>query len=269
MVPHAADYWDAVSTTYFTHTHISTHAFHLGPLLPDARSVGLLPECLEGLRALEAGCGGGQNSVVLARHGAVCTAMDASGHMLDRARDLAREAGVEVDFQQARLENWPDDEHPATYDFIHSIYALPFCDRPDDVIRRLARVLRPGGTLLLSVGHPVYAGEWVELEQGEQGLILPDYFHPDADARVSDDKNEIPIHSRYYPISTWVRWIRDAGLGLDQLLEPEPIDVTTLDPEELDTRIPYWSEDWLALYPVLARVPVVLVLSARKPEDHQ
>ena len=75
----------------------------------------------------------------------------------------------------------------------------------------------------------------------------------------------VRIRARTYPVASWVRWVTAAGLTLETLLEPEPLDVSAMRPEDRERQVPYWSDDWLELYPVLSRVPVVLVLKARKP----
>ena len=51
-------------------------------------------------RAVDLGCGTGQQSVDLARRGWAVTGVDAVPRALDRAREHARLAGVEVDFRR-------------------------------------------------------------------------------------------------------------------------------------------------------------------------
>ena len=62
----AGAYWDRLAARYQRDTHISTRHFHLGPLLPCATALGLLPDLPPGARCLEAGCGAGQNILVRA-----------------------------------------------------------------------------------------------------------------------------------------------------------------------------------------------------------
>ena len=87
------------------------------------------------------------------------------------------------------------------FDFIHSTYALPFAANPVKVIADAAALLKSGGVFLLTTGHPLYAGEWLEIgDDDEDGLFMPDYFHPEADVRMSlDDQTMTAAH--YHPLA--------------------------------------------------------------------
>lgn len=254
-------YWDDLADAYQAQTTIGTHDFHYGPLLPGDSDLRLLPTPPSTApRALEVGCGAGQNSIFLARQGWDCTALDLSPAQLAHGRALAAEAGVTIDWREASFTDLPADLRD--FDLIHSTYALPFTPEPAPVIADLAARLRPGGTLLLTVGHPLYAGEWVEDDAAGPGLFLPDYFRPEPDRRLSETGEAIACH--YFPVAHWVDWLLAAGLTLDALREPEPLPIPLLTSAQT-ARIPYLSADWLELYPVLACVPTVLILRATRP----
>lgn len=118
-------------------------------------------------------------------------------------------------------------------------------------------MLNPGGTLLFSTGHPLFSGEWLELEN-EFGIFLKDYFEPVPDSRFSKDGSEI-VRSAYYPLSETARWIYEAGLLIERLLEPVPLPVG-----QGKTDFPYSSKGWLSLYPKLAKIPVVAIFKCVK-----
>ena len=151
-------FWDDIAGLYQEHTRISTRMFHYGPLLPSDQELGLLPSKLDGLHCLEAGCGAGQNSIYLASRGARCTAFDLSPKQLQHGRLLAEKEGLTVEFLEADLDNMPAFAD-APFDFIHSTYALPFSLTPQKVIEDWFHLLKPGGQLLLTDGHPCYSGE--------------------------------------------------------------------------------------------------------------
>jgi len=260
----SARYWDALAPAYQQQTRIDSTDFHLGPLLPSATALDLMPPVQPNWRCLEAGCGAAQNSIYLARQGATCCAVDVSGRQLARGRELATEAGVELALQRASLTDLPPEL--TGFDFIHSVYALPFVEDPGAAVAHLAGRLRPGGWLLLSVGHPLFAGEWLELGDEGEGMYLPDYFRPPADVRVADDAQESCAVARYYPLAHWFTWLRRAGLQVTALAEPEPAPLPQLTPTERHARVPYDSEAWDDLYPVVAKVPVVAVFVAQRPE---
>ncbi len=261
----SARYWDDLAEVYQRETRISTEDFHYGPLLPGDLELKLLPARLrqgsgvartsDSIRCLEIGCGAGQNSIFLAKQGAQCTAIDISEEQLAHGRKLAEAEGVAVDFRRVSMDAMGGC---GTFDLIHSTYALPFSSNPERMISEAAAMLKPGGVFLLTTGHPLYAGEWLETGDSEEGLFLPDYFHPEPDVRMSLDDSTMSA-AQTWPISTVAEWIHEAGLTIDQLLEPEPLPIPDMSEAEIRERIPYESANWRALYPQLARVPVVVI----------
>jgi SAM-dependent methyltransferase len=244
------------------------------------------------IRCLEIGCGAGQNSIFLAKQGAQCVAIDLSEKQLAHGRKLAAAEKVEVDFRRVSMDSLKDLQNPprpagtppqegisnaplhgrggrseatdgvGLFDLIHSTYALPFSADPAKVIADAAAMLKPGGTFLLTTGHPLYAGEWLETGDGEEGLFLPDCFHPEPDVRLAD--NGAISAAQYWPVSQIAEWLLDAGLIIERLLEPEPLPVPDMSEEEIREKVPYDSADWRVLYPQLARVPVVVIFKCKK-----
>lgn len=102
---------------------------------------------------LDVGTRTGRYAIRLARNGAVVTAIDRSPEMLARARQAARNKGLAIDFRQISLE---DDLPFAAQRFDLLTCALMLCHVPNlgPVLREFARVLQPGGTLLLTDFHP-------------------------------------------------------------------------------------------------------------------
>jgi SAM-dependent methyltransferase len=101
---------------------------------------------LQDARVLDIGIGEGQSSVLLARAGAQVTGIDVSAGALERAAELARRCGVQAEFQQMPGEDlqFPD----AAFDAILCMSAYHHMDL-DRAARGFARVLRPGGRLVM------------------------------------------------------------------------------------------------------------------------
>ena len=253
-------YWDGIAAEYQRETHITCSDFHFGPLLPGDRELGMVPPLAPGSRCLELGCGAGQNSIYLARLGATCVAADLSGEQLQAGRQLAERHGVSLSFIQMDLDT-PALKCAPVFDFVHSVYALPFLRDPAACVTRMAAWLRPGGCLLLSTAHPLASGEWVDLE-GEDGVFLTDYFAPPPDCR---SETEAWSTCRAVPLSTVFAWIAGAGLQVDRLLEPRALPVRELSSAEINRRIPYWSTAWLDAAEELDRIPFVAIFRATKP----
>ena len=101
-------------------------------------------------RALDVACGEGRNSVWLAERGWAVTGVDFSDVALGKARRLAADRGVEVEWVVADVV-----EHRLeadAYDLVALLYLqVPAADRRA-VVRPAAAAVRPGGTFLL-VAH--------------------------------------------------------------------------------------------------------------------
>jgi 2-polyprenyl-3-methyl-5-hydroxy-6-metoxy-1,4-benzoquinol methylase len=104
-------------------------------------------------RALDAGCGRGADALWLASRGWSVTAVDISATAVARAREAARRAGPvledRIEWVEADLAAW----EPAgpSFDLVTSHYVhVP--GPAQDMFRRLASWVAPGGTLLV-VGH--------------------------------------------------------------------------------------------------------------------
>ena len=100
---------------------------------------------------LDAGCGPGRNAVELARHGFVVTGVDRSPELLAEAAARVREAGLPITLLEADLRALPSGHlHDAVVcrGVLNDVIGAP--DRAA-VLDGFARVLRPGGVLLLDV----------------------------------------------------------------------------------------------------------------------
>ena len=155
------------------------------------------------------------------------------------------------------------DAELGQFDLIHSTYALPFSRRPQQVIASISGLLRPGGMFLLTTSHPVYAGEWIDTEEGEEtGVFLQNYFNPPPDIRSGDMDHHGSASHSVPPSQVW-SWLTNASFSVDRFLEPSPLPIPNMSEEEIRDRIPYESDDWRGLYPILNTVPPVVIFRAR------
>lgn len=100
-----------------------------------------------GLSVLDIGCGDGALALELAKRGATVTGIDASAAMIEAAKDRARLQQADVAFQVAQAENLP---FPAgQFDLVTAITILCFVKHAGPVFQEVARVLRPGGRLVI------------------------------------------------------------------------------------------------------------------------
>ena len=110
-----------------------------------------------GLRTLVVADGEGRNSVFLAEQGLDVVAMDASPVGLAKARQLADDRNVEIEFVHGDLLSWQWE--PDAYDLVVGIF-IQFMG-PDDrtnVFAGFQQTLRSGGRLLLHGYRPEQLG---------------------------------------------------------------------------------------------------------------
>jgi SAM-dependent methyltransferase len=110
-----------------------------------------------GSDALVVADGEGRNSVYLATQGLHVTATDISEVGIDKARRLAAERGVTVDFRVADVLAW--DWEPEAYDLVVAVF-IQFLDPQQRaaVFDGLQRTLRPGGRLFVHGYRPEQLG---------------------------------------------------------------------------------------------------------------
>jgi SAM-dependent methyltransferase len=139
-------------------TRLSDQAAALTDLLHDG--TGYPPGSL----VLEAGCGVGAQTVILAGNspGAAFVSVDVSAGSLAQARRQVRQAGAtNVLFQNADIFRLPFG--PASFDHVFVCFVLEHLTDPVGALRALRQVLKPGGS--------------VTVIEGDHGSA---YFHPDS-----------------------------------------------------------------------------------------
>lgn len=102
---------------------------------------------LRGKRVLDVGTGDGTYAIEAAARGAIVTALDLQLDMLDAARARASSRGLEVSLRQGRAEELPFDD--ASFDVVLAVTVLCFVPDADIAVREMARVLAPGGRVVL------------------------------------------------------------------------------------------------------------------------
>ena len=102
---------------------------------------------LAGVYVLDVGCGDGALVCAAASRGAEATGVDPDPAMLAAARTRADKDGITAAFLEGRIERLPFPD--AAFDVVVSITVLCFVPDASVAVREMARVLRPGGRLVL------------------------------------------------------------------------------------------------------------------------
>jgi SAM-dependent methyltransferase len=155
-------------------------------LAPIARDL-LQHAGIEGARrALDVGCGGGSESLLLAEHlgpQASVLGVDISAPLLAVARERARAAGAcgkQVEFLEADASSHTFP--PASFDLLFSRFGVMFFDDPVAAFANLYRALQPGAKLAFSCWQPLQANQWamIPLQAAFQHLPRPEPAPPNA-----------------------------------------------------------------------------------------
>src|SRR5262249_51351612 len=119
-----------------------------GPYAALLTSLARLGEIASDARCLDIGCGAGRLVRELAARSKEAVGVDLSARMRERARTRARALGVEnVSFHEARAEGLPFPE--GSFDVVTASNLLMLLGDPPAVLKEAARVLRPGGQLII------------------------------------------------------------------------------------------------------------------------
>ncbi len=103
---------------------------------------------LQNQTVLDVGCGDGTLALLSARNGATrVTGCDPDPRMVARARDRAIHGNTRIDLAVARSQALPFPD--SSFDLVFCITVLAFVPDADNAIREMARVLRPGGRLVI------------------------------------------------------------------------------------------------------------------------
>lgn len=145
-------------------------------------------------RALDAGCGTGRHAEWLASAGHATTGIDATDAMLAVARAKAPTA----EFRLGDLERLPVEDD--AFDFAICALALTHLADPSQAITELARVVRPGGQVVLTDAHPTFV-----LIQGQALFPTP--------TGLAYVRNHVHLHGAY------LRAFAAAGLSVLDCLE--------------------------------------------------
>jgi ArsR family transcriptional regulator len=134
-----------------------------------ARALGhLLPP----LRVADLGCGEGYLSIEISRWARQVYAVDRSTHMLRKASALAkRKKAGPIEFKPGEIESVPLRD--GSVDVALLSQALHHAQQPIQAIRETARILTPGGTLIIIDLRPHHE-KWVHKRLGDLWLGFPE-----------------------------------------------------------------------------------------------
>jgi ubiquinone/menaquinone biosynthesis C-methylase UbiE len=186
-----------------------------------------------GRKVLDAGCGEGHNTRILARRGARLTGIDISPKMIElaMAQEQSEPLGIRYEVGSFSCMSMFDE---ASFDLAVSTMAI--MDGPDlgGAARELFRVLRPGGELVFSILHPCFITQgcgWIRDEDGTcVKMTVSDYFDSKprierwtfSKGAVPDDAPPFAVPNFPRTLSEYLNAFMGAGFVLTEVAEPRP-----------------------------------------------
>lgn len=177
----------------------------------------LLSALSAGSTVLDAGCGTGRHTAFLASRGHHVVGIDSSPEMLA----LAAVKVPTARFQRAELERipLPDDSVDAAVCGLVLSHARDL--RP--AVGELARVLRPGGRLVVSNPHPFATGllDWRATVTDDSGrvVVIPEYPHAHSEYVEAFVSAGLRIEGCHEPALTAEQARGEAKAGLEEAFE--------------------------------------------------
>jgi len=176
---------------------------------------------VKGKKIIELGCGGAENSIVLAKKGAICTGVDMSSEQLKYANNLIKEHKVQIELIEGDIENLEmlDDD---LFDIAITTFALDWMQDLNAAFREAHRILKPNGIFVFSMQHPIYNLFGAEdLKNLEEVKILESYFEKEVTFKEPTGI-ELRVHAS--KISDIINGLIKIGFDIEEILEPEPLE---------------------------------------------
>jgi len=191
-----------------------------------------------GARVLDVGCGEGRFCRMLADGGATCIGIDPTQDLLRAARDRGSIVPVRAVAEAMPLR-------ASSFDLAVSYITLVDIERYGDAIGEMARVLRPGGRIVVANIGFVSAsqapnGGWLRDGAGAALHVPIDHYLSESSAVF--EWAGIRLQNWHRPLSAYMSAYLLAGLILRDFLEPEPPEQFRGHPDfERAFRVPWFT----------------------------
>ena len=182
---------------------------------------------------LDAGCGEGYNTRILARKGAQVVGVDISQRLVELARQEEQKEPLGVRYEVSSFSNLSLFDN-ASFDTVVSFMAL--MDSPDfeGALREIFRVIQRKGKLFFSITHPCFTTKgcgWIQDEQTNLiKITASDYFthQPWLDhwrfskAAIPQDVEPFTVPRFPKTLSEYLNALIEVGFALKRIEEPRP-----------------------------------------------
>jgi SAM-dependent methyltransferase len=166
--------------------------------------------------ALDVGCGEGRFCRILREHGIAATGVDPTPRLIDEA--VRRDPSGDYRIGRAEALEFPD----AGFDLVVSYLTLIDVAGLEEAVSEMARVLAPGGTLLIanlaSFSTAGAESGWVAAADGTRLHFAVDRYLEERAIEV--EWEGIRVVNWHRPLSTYLGLLLEQGLRLVHFAEP-------------------------------------------------
>ncbi len=210
---------------------------------------------VKGKVILDAGCGNGYMSRILAEKGAKMTGVDLSSEFIALAKRYEKKKPLGIKYYQgdlAKLGMFSSRQ----FDLAVSVYVVCDVREAEKAIKEIARVLKPKGRFLFLFSHPCFSwkdGGWRwkvnDSQRDEDAEFIMNNYPEEGVMEVQ--WGQLPVlYSFQRTLTTYFGYLKDNGFVVQDLLEPRP------KRETLNERPRDWQRE--------DRIPPVIIIDAVK-----
>ncbi|MEK4946490.1 MAG: class I SAM-dependent methyltransferase [Carnobacterium inhibens] len=188
-------------------------------------------------KILDAGCGEGYLSRLLAKSDANVTAVDYSPKMIEIARERTPNE-LSIHYIKGNCEDLHSLED-ASFDLIVSNMVIHDLENYKKTFKEMFRLLVDGGTFVFSILHPCFVtpgSGWEKTENGEKlHWNVDNYFYEGAyEQKLGNTEKMVYFHRT---LTTYINTLIQTGFTLECMVEPVPS-------KEMLEKYPSFEEDF-------------------------
>ena len=197
---------------YFTFVMSLPHFQHLQIVVPD----------LKERHILDLGSGRGGVLVEATKEGFSIEGLEYSARYIELAEAKAKERGVVIKQRQGKGEALPYDNQ--SFGFVNMAEVIEHVEEPEAVMKEVYRVLKPGGSVYLSVPSrygafdphfKIYGVNWVPRAWSDRFISIfgkhKEYTNETGEQRLS--------HMHYYTLGAIRKLLREVGYSVYDIRE--------------------------------------------------